>query len=1185
MSRCRVLILAGFTILFFAPALLRAQTTVTSRILGAITDAQGAAIAGADVRLVNLDTSRDWKTTSGQDGQYVFPDLNAGRYQVQASQKGFNTAHSEAIELGAAGTTLRVDLPLIVAGKTESVTVTATSVPLAHTDDADVNVALSSDLIKDVPIQGRNFLNYAQLAPLFNSGNNQLTWGVAQQTTLESTKALNLGGSEQMLGYYVDGVNNNDNWGGSQLANLNINAVSEVQVQTLNYSAAYTRDIGQITMSVKSGTNRLHGNVYDYFQSDVLNAIDSYTEIVDPSVQKSPYHENQFGGSLGGPIDLPHVFNGKDKAFFFVAFEGIRKSGGVPIFGYVPTQAERTGDFSAWLQEFPGDPRYIIYNPFTFNPVTQTRQPYANNIITNPSPQAEAYLSHFPLPNFTSGVPGDIRNWEGQGLNGITNNNITLRFDYNFRAADQIFVDFLRDSGEPFQAGSPVPALAVGVDGSSPLPTGNGPIHSTPLINGQWVHNFSPNLLNRFQMSYLRQHVLNWDPSTIKAYQSSANSWFCNLTQNNSVAGAGLSSFDKSQLDGLTSDQCLYSVVFGGSQYGFDDLSLGPSEYYYQYVPIWQITDDLTKIHGKHTFQFGVHYYRKDERDNDIIREIDIGTNTLNAHESASGEAYTGKGPFAADGSGWNTEAEFLTGVVTAMRQRTDNVGGDTSLWFRSPEWDLYFNDIWQITSKLTLNLGLAYVWAPQAYSVNNYWGVLDQSYPGWRLVMPGLTPGTHNPPFSSEKTDFAPRFGFAYRPIKNWIVRGGYGIFYDTAAYKYLDQMFFNAPGYGGSEYDSPTYATLNGEDPNTPYFTLANTFPAPVTLQKGTWPIPLGTDGGILAPQGDTFTIDSNTSKTPYLQYWNLQIERELGSKALISVGYVGSKGTKLPREYDLNLPPQGVYLNSADFNTARPLSADYPNRWGAIDAVHHDFNNAYHALEIEFSTKAWHNITVLSNYVWSKQTDLIYDTSAENGTNAIGGQWDPSLSHGLSDADHPQRFLANINYIVPYRTSWNSLMKAALANWQVSTIATFEEGSPNTILNGSTSSFDYMGDVPIRTCNGNLPHGQRSFLEYFDTSCFTDPVAGPNGIAVTRGNSGRNIIYGPGINNWDLALIKGFTIHEGYVLQFRAEAFNAFNHPQWASIDTVDDQLTNSQSQFGQVTGSRAPRLWQMSLRFDF
>jgi hypothetical protein len=830
--------------------IVRAQTNVTSRILGTITDPQGAAVAGADVRLVDVDTGRDWKTHTGTDGGYVFPDLNAGHYRVEATHAGFKNVHSETIELGGAGTTLRVDLPLAVSGTTGSVTVTAAAVPLAHTDDADVNTALDSDMIKDVPIQGRNFLNYAQLAPLFNSGNGQSTWGVAQQTTIESQKPLNLGGSEAMLGYYVDGVNNNDNWGGSQLANLDMNAISEVQVQTLNYSSAYTRDIGQITLTVKSGTNKLHGDAYDFFQSSDFNAIDSYTEIVDPAVTKSPYHENLFGGRLGGPIYIPKVYDGRGKAFFFVSYEGIRKDGTLPIFGYVPTADERLGNFSAWLQEFPGDPRYIIYNPFTFNPVTQTRQPYLNNIITNPSPQAEAYLSHFPLPNFSSGIPGDVRNWAGQGLNGITNNNLTLRFDYNFRAADQIFVDLLRDSGEPFEAASPVPALAVGVDGSSPLPNGNGPIHSTPLINGQWIHNFSPTLLNRFQMSYLRQHVLNWDPSTIKAYQSSANSWFCNLTQNNSVPGAGLSAFDKSQLDGLTSDQCLYSVVFGGSQYGFEDLSLGPSEYYYQYVPIWQITDDLTKVHGKHTFQFGVHYYRKDERDNDVIREIDIGTNTLNAHESASGEAYTSKGPFAADGSGWNTEAEFLTGVVTAMRQRTDPTGGETSLWFRSPEWDAYFNDIWQITSKLTLNLGLAYVWAPQAYSVNNYWGVLDQTYPGWRLVMPGLTPGTHNPPFSSEKTDFAPRFGFAYRPIKNWVVRGGYGIFYDTAAYKYLDQMFFNAPGYGGSEYDSPTYASLAGEDPNTPYFTFANTFPTPVTLQKGTWPIPLGTDGGILAP-----------------------------------------------------------------------------------------------------------------------------------------------------------------------------------------------------------------------------------------------------------------------------------------------------------------------------------------------
>lgn len=1175
MTSVKQWLLLGFALLAMGRGPLYAQSAVTSTILGTVTDAQGAAIAGADVKLLDVDTNKEWKTVSGENGDYVFPDLNAGHYRIEASSIGFKTTRSDIITLAAAGARQRVDVPLPVGNATESVTVSATEMDLVHTDDADVNVSLGAESVKDVPIQGRNFLNYAQLAPLFNSGNGQSAWGVAQTTTQESQKSLNLGGSESMVGYYIDGLNNNDNWGGSQLANVNMNAVQEVQVQSLNYSAAYTRDVGQITLTTKQGTNKVHGNVYDYFQNSGLNAVDAYTKIVDPSVRKTPYHENQFGASLGGPVYIPKVLNGRNKAFFFVAYEGIRKGGTLPIFGYVPTAAERGGDFSAWLQKFPGDPRYIIYNPYTFDPATQQRQPYLNNIISNPDPRALAYLSHFPLPNFQSTVPGDIRNWQGEANNSIINNNLTARFDLNLRASDQLFVSYIKDWGQPQLAGGPIPELALG----------NGPIHSTPMINGQWLHDFNPSLFNRFQLGYLRQHVINEDPGTIKNYQSSANSWFCNLAQNSSVPNAGLSSFDKSQLNGLSSDACLFAVTFGGSQYGFNNLSLGPREYYYQYVPIWQIADDVTKVWGRHTLQFGVHYYRKDERDNDIIREIDIGTNTLNAHFSSDGIGYTSKGPFAADGSGWNTVAEFLTGAVTAMRQRTDNVGGDTSLFFRSKEWDAYLNDTWQATPRLTLTLGLAYALAPQAYSVNNYWGVLDQSYPGWRMVMPGLTPGTHNPPFASEKTDFAPRFGVAFRPASNWVVRGGYGIFYDTAAYKYLDQMFFNAPGYGGSEYDSPTYAALNGQDPNSVYFTLADTFPAPVTLNKGDWPVPLGNKGGILAPQGDTTTITQDTSKTPYIQYWSLGVEHQLGRALSLSLGYVGSKGTKLPRPYDLNLPGQGVYLNSQDFFNARPLSAQYPSRFGAVNAVVHDLNNNYNALSVEVKARAWHGLTMISNYAWSKQLDVFYGTSAESGINAIGGQWHPEWSYGPSDANHTHHFVVSANYALPYRTSWSGLTKALLANWQWNAIATFETGSPFTVFNGSTSSFDYMGDVPNRVCNGNLSHGDRTVLRYFDTSCFQDPAAGPNGVAVSRGNAGRNVITGPGINNWDVSLGKGFAIAEGKTLQFRIEAFNAFNHAQWSGINTLDDTLTNQQSTFGQVTGSRPPRLVQAALRFDF
>jgi hypothetical protein len=1036
-------------------------------------------------------------------------------------------------------------------------------------------LSVTTSVAQQLPIQGRNFLNLAQLAPLFNSGNGQTAWGVAQQTTKESTKALNLGGSENMMGYYIDGLNNNDMWGGSQLANVNMNAVEELKVQSINYSAAFTRDVGQVTMTIKSGTNLIHGDAYDYFQNAGLNAIDPYTKIVDPTVGRNPYHENQFGGSIGGPIVIPKVYNGKNKAFFFVAYEGIRKHGTTPMFGYVPTDAERTGDFSAWLQEFPDNPRYIIYDPFSLDPATQLRQAYPNNVITNPDPRAVAYASHFPTPNFTSAVPGDIRNWKGEAQNSINNDNLTLRLDYNFRGSDRIFGEFLRDWGQPLRAGGPIAALALG----------NGPLHWTPMFNGQWVHIFNPTLINRVQVSYLRQHVINEDPQTIKNYQSSANSWFCDLTQNNSLPNAGLSSFDKSQLAGITSDACLYEVTFGGSQYGFDNMSLGPREFYYQRVPILQIGDDLTKIKGTHTLQFGLHFYRKDERDNDVIREIDVGINTLGAHFATSGLAYTAKGPFAADGSGWNTLAEFMTGAVTAMRQRTNNVGGDTSLWFRSPEWDAYVNDTWQTTPKLTLTLGLAYSFAPQAYAVNNYWGVLDQSYPGWRMVMPGLTPDTQNPPFPSEKTDLAPRFGIAYRPIRNWVVRGGYGLFFNTSGYKYLDQMFFNAPGYGGSEYDSPTYAALNSLDPNLPYFTLANTFPAAVTLQKGEWPVALGDLGGTLAPRGDTTTIDKNTSATPYVQYWNLQVERSLGTEGVVSVGYVGSAGRKLPRPYDLNLPPQGVYLNSDAFYQARPLSAQYPDRWGAIDAVHHDLNNAFHALTAEFKTVSWHNLTMIGNYAWSKQTDIFFGTSAEAGINPIGGQWHPEWSHALSDANHTSRFVASVNYALPFGRNYSGIARTLLAGWEWSAIATFESGAPLTVFNGSTSSFDMMGDVPLRVCDGNLPRGQRTIFNYINESCFQDPPAGPDGIAVSRGNAGRNIIIGPGVNNWDMSLIKAFRIRENVNLQFRADAFNAFNHPQWSGVDTVDDTPTNPQSTFGHITGSRPPRLLQLSMKFSF
>jgi hypothetical protein len=479
---------------------------------------------------------------------------------------------------------------------------------------------------------------------------------------------------------------------------------------------------------------------------------------------------------------------------------------------------------------------------------------------------------------------------------------------------------------------------------------------------------------------------------------------------------------------------------------------------------------------------------------------------------------------------------------------------------------------------------------------VNNYWGVLDQTYPGWRMVMPGLTPGTQAHPFSADKKDLAPRIGLAYRMGDKTVIRGGYGIFYESGRFKFLDQMFWNSPGYGGADFNSSNMVPDAGET----YYTITDTFPQAQTVARGTWPIPLGTNAGLLnydfAPQ----TTDAQTWKTAYIQRWSLDVQRELGKAVVVTVGYVGSEGTHLAIAYDLNLPPEGVYFTSEAFNNARPLSAVVPGRWTSITSVRPNQSNNYNAMNVELKARGWRGLTSQVSYTWSKQMDTFFGENGEGNyagaqNQAIGGQWHPQMSYGPSDSNHTNRFVAALTYELPGKRIGNRPLRELIGGWQINSIATFESGSPTTVWNGYTSSYDYMGDVPIQTCNGNIARGSRTFTQYFNTNCYSEPAAstdpyyvnqGVTNFAVTRGNEGRNDLRQPGINNWDMGLQKSFRVlGEGRELQFRADSFNAFNHTQWSSIDTYDDRPTNAQSEFGWITGSRAGRRMQLNMRFVF
>jgi hypothetical protein len=1212
---------------------LPAQVVITSTILGTVTDPQGALIAGAKVTLTNVDTGVQWKATTTASGDYQFPNLLAGHYKVEVFKDGFARTVSTDVALEN-GTKQRVNFGLRMGKATETVQVSAAAA-LMKTDDANVSEVIENKFVADLPMEGRNYLNFAEILPGFNSGTGDTTrmqWGLASASAAGGAKELNVGGTDYGVGYYVDGIDNNDNWVEGPLMNINEDTIQEVKAEVSNYSAEYGRDVGQISITTKSGTNSLHGSVYDAFQNAGLNANDPYSNF--QGIPRSAYHQNQYGFTVGGPVYIPKVFDGRNKAFFFGSFERLRNVGLTNFTAYVPTAADLAGDFSPWLAGAPAgfDPstqctgvpgtepsvcQFVIYDPTSYNPTAGTRTPFPGNKIsptllaTQSSQMALNYLSHFPTPNgYVSSEPGDYDNYAGSYDAGINDNNYTVRGDYNIGSHDFVYFRYLHDMG--YRVNNPNNLLAsntsgVGVVLDPGLDEGDGPFHRVNTYQFHYVHTFNATLSNEFNISWMRAYNFSNLQSQISAFDSS---WLSTLFTNSSSNMAGFTPYDKS-LFGVSND-ANFAVNIGSAGQFANDLSLGTDsagEYWYQYVPIFQLSDNIQKMIGRHFIKIGYYMARRYERDNDIIRSV-----------TADG-GYTSFGPNSSDGSGFNYLAEFETGFISNMNQRTPATSGDASLYYGTPEYGAYVGDTWNATRKLTATLGLRYDLPIPAYSVDNYWGVLDQTYPGWRFVMPGLTPGTSAHPFSAEKKDFAPRIGVAYRLGDKTVIRAGYGIFYETGRFKFLDQVTWNSPAYGGTQY----YSSDISNGPGGTGYTLSQTFPTAISVARGTWPYQLGTDGGLMwTPnnQSTTSTTDQHTWKTTYIQRWSLDVQRELGKAVVANVGYVGSEGTHMAIQYDLNLFPQGFYPDinvqldgdgeCLTCDAARPQTAVAPGRWGGVNSVRPDQSNNYNAMNAELKTRGWHGMTTEIAYTWSKQMDEYFGESGESNNagvakEIIGGQWHPNWSYGPSDANHTNRFVAAVTYELPGRTLGNHVLREAVGGWQINSIATFESGSPTTVFNGSTSSYDGMGDVPVQTCNANLARGSRSITNSFNTNCYTEPAAstdpfyvsqGITNYAVTRGNEGRNELVQPGINDWDLGLQKALRVFgEGRELQFRLDSFNAFNHTQWSAMNNsycpflgyapcvLDDRQTNSASHFGYVSASRPGRHVQLNMRFVF
>jgi carboxypeptidase family protein len=1116
-----------------------AQFSLRGSINGVVTDESGAVVQDAEVTLIDTERNQASKAKTNADGLYGFANLTFGRYQITVACPGFSKAVSGAITL-ASQETQRMDIRLKAGEVTETVSVT-TEASAIQNEQGVVGQLVNRKFIETLPIKGRNFTGLSALSPnvtTMGGRNNSGTDSVGSYHVISNVTYVVGGGGNN--GYYMNGVNINDNWVGAQSYTPSTEALVEAKLDVANFSAENGRDISTFSISTRGGGGAFHGSVYDYFQNSALNAVNPYDKAIGDPGEKTWYTRNQYGGNMGGPILIPKLLNRRDKLFFFVNYEGLlqrERRNNDPV--RVPTEAERRGDFSELLRRFPGDPNFILYNPFSTiinEDGESVRTPIPNNdlrLATRPDgsplidPRAQELLGIYPSPNYTSPFPGDLSNFRAFNPNGLNTYRLDSRFDYSISRNDSVYVNISKSHGLDDRTGGVFPELVRNVEDGSYLITAN------------YSHVFSPRMTNEFIFAKGKGTLFNVDQNTI-AYMNRTdtlrNKFFSNL-------GSG-------------QDTGVYLMNVG-------DVYPGPGfgEVFMASNPTMQFSDNLTWLKGRHSFKMGFNYFRKQEVDWDFIRSV-----TFSGQYTRAGSA---PDPDDNRSLGGDAIADLLIGLPSSIDQRFDFGTGDARdplLNFAIPYYGAFIEDKIQVSQNLTLSLGLRYDLSIPTYSPSHYGGAtFDFDYPGWQLAIPGLAPGVPLHSVTADKNNFAPRISIAYRPKSDLVLRVSYGLFYDSGVFntssRVLDNAFFNSvPGYTTDSYDHNRL----GIHEDLPGYTFDDIFPDSKTVKLGTYPISTGEGTGYYDFLASINFSDRDSGITPYYHRYLFEIQKQVFAKTVLSLTYLGSRGTKLPYYQNINLPPYQLGWSSDDeFNVARPNNT---GRWGDVNVLRHGLNSSYNGVTIKAERRFSDGLQFLAHYTFSKTI-----TDRENW------QWHRSLSRGEADFSHPHRFVSAVTYETPWGKNLPSLLKTLVSGWRLSTITIFESGDALTVINDQSDARDHEPNMPNVIGNPNLPRGQRTFLQYFNTSAFTDP--GDN----QKGTAGTGIVRGPGINNWDISLAKIFRLTEKVNLEFRGDLYNAFNHAQWDDINT--EFSTSGDSQFGRITGAREPRIAQLSLKISF
>lgn len=1126
-------------------------------ITGTITDSQGARVPGVEVVATQVDTNLTFKGSSSQDGIYVIPALPVGRYEVNATASGFKTFRRTDIQLEVSQR-LRLDMTLELGQLTETITVEG-EVSRVRTEESSLGTVVERRRIEQLPMNGRHVFNLVKLVtgvqPIDRGAD-----GFGEITNQGFSQIQFNGAPVYGTQMYLDGGANTVPVHNEIGVVPMVDAVEEFKVETNGLKAEFGQTSGGVVNIVtKSGTNELHGSLYEFFRNDALDARNAFaTQVASSTGRIKPVlRYNQYGGTAGGPVWIPKIYDGRNRTFFFVGYEQWRYRNSEIRRATVPTALERGGDFSN-TRDSKGA-LIPIYDPATTKPNPSgsgfVRTVMPGNLVPKDRQDALSLRvqEFMPLPNtppldaFTN--TNNFYSMAVQPSNqGVTN----IRIDHRISDKDSTFFRYsgTRNTrwGQGYGLGPADPDIFARIDQRD-----NHNFIATE------THIFSPSIINEFKANATRQNL---------PFQS---------------LGYGGDWPEKLGYPSIIPNDMFPAVTIGGM------LQIGPTSFSFGQRAQNQVqfADTLTWIKGKHQIKIGV-----DQR---YIRENWINKSNPSGQFSFAA-AMTGN-PQSQAGTGVG-QATYLLGAVTGGSLTVRN-----HMSFHSWSHASYIQDDYKVTPRLTLNLGLRYDLRSGPVERWNRHSNFDAFSTNPETKMLGMLTyaGVDAPRnfVDRNNTDFGPRIGFAYALTGDGktVIRGAYGIVHMLTESYDMQADSSNSLGWEATT----TFVSTQGS--NYPAFQFST---GPSLLVQ-----PKGAAGGPSAFRGLAVRWQSLEAPPPYLQQANLTLQREIMGQWVVSASYSGSRGVHIPgSNYNLNQLDPKYYLEyglALQNQVANPfygqiasgglagatvsraqLLLPYPDYGSVMTMANHGNSSSYHSGQFTLEKRYAKGISALISYTGSKLIDESFSSagsSGETGDFRIG-RLNRRGDRAIDQNDVSQRMVASGVFEMPFGKGKKFASDAPMAvdyiigGWQVNTITTIQTGTPLSVRGANNNALNW----PNVTKDPTLKGEDRGVSKWFDTTAFANP---PNFVV---GNAPRTLpnTRGPGMVSMDLSAFKNFRLREHSVVEFRAEAFNFLNHVNLNNPGTTfspNAAGVNTNASFGVITSSMKARSVQLGLRLTF